>query len=171
MNDKIYTQSYKDKPTIDGVKIFIIKTSSGEDGDFTELLRLTENGELELVPGFTLAQINRSTMFPGSIKAWHIHANQDELWYVPPDSRLLTGLWDIRETSPTKDVSMRIAMGGSTNKMVYIPRGVAHGCTNVSEKKSEMLYFVNGLFNKEQPDEKRLPWDAHGADFWVPERD
>ena len=29
-----------------------------------------------------------------------------------------------------------------------------------------LMYFVNQQFSVETPDERRLPWDACGADFW-----
>jgi dTDP-4-dehydrorhamnose 3,5-epimerase len=171
VKNNVYTQSYAPKPTIEGVKILTISTSVGEDSDFAELFRLGPTGELEMLPGFVLRQMNRSTQFSGSVKAWHLHFEQDELWYVPPESRLIAGLWDVRENSPTKNISMRIPMGGSTNRLIYIPRGVAHGTVNICNEMGVILYFVNAHFNKENPDEHRLPWDSLGADFWKPERD
>ena len=37
-------QDYSAKPTIDGVKIIPIKNFVGEDGDFSEIIRMTESG-------------------------------------------------------------------------------------------------------------------------------
>lgn len=168
---KIYTQDYKSKPTIDGVSVMTLKNMSGEDSDFSELLRLNSTGEVEQFPGFHVAQINRSTQIPGSIKAWHVHFIQDELWYVADESRLLTCLWDIRKDSPTFGSTMRIPMGGSTHRLVYIPRGVAHGAANLSSNIATIMYFMNAQFNINNPDERRIPWDALGKDFWEPQRD
>lgn len=171
VGEKIYTQAYKPKKVIDGVSIVTLKSMSGEDSDFTELMRVNSQGESENFPGFHIAQINRSTQIAGSVKAWHLHLAQDELWYVTDESRLLTGLWDIRKNSPTYGVTMRIPMGGSTHKMVYIPRGVAHGAANLTNTTATILYFMNGQFNIEDPDERRIPWDTQGADFWQAQRD
>lgn len=168
---KVYTQNYDHKPTIDGVKIIQLKEMSGEDSDFSEILRITSSGEAELFPGFRIAQINRSTQIAGSVKAWHLHLIQDEIWYVPDESRLLTGLWDVRANSPTKGVTMRIPMGGGSRRMVFIPHGVAHGSVNLTAQTGSIMYFMNSQFDTKNPDEHRIPWDALGADFWTPQRD
>jgi dTDP-4-dehydrorhamnose 3,5-epimerase len=161
--DKISSQQYQ-KPTIEGVKIFHLKEHVTEDGSFTEIIRIQDDGSLSLVPEMKIAQINRSVMLPGSVKAWHLHFNQDEIWNVGFSTHLILGLWDIREQSPTKHTSMKIALTANTH--VFITRGVAHGAANISVKNEEILYFVSNQYNKEQPDEHRLPWDSLGKEFW-----
>lgn len=164
--DKVYEQDYSPKPTITGVRVLKIRNFVGENGDFSELLRMTESGEAESIPGFRVRQINRSKQYNKAIKAWHLHYNQDEIWYVPPDEHLLLGLWDVRDSSDTKGVTQKIPLGGGNSIAVYIPRGVAHGAANFSGKKANVYYFVNNQFNQEHPDEHRLPWDAAGKEFW-----
>lgn len=100
----IYKQDYSPKPTIDNVQILQIRNFVGENGDFSELLRLTDAGESELIAGFHIRQINRSKQYTKAVKAWHLHYKQDEIWYVPPDEHLLLGLWDVRDDSKTKGV-------------------------------------------------------------------
>jgi dTDP-4-dehydrorhamnose 3,5-epimerase len=142
-----------------------------EEDYFVELLRLDQKGDLVGFPGFRLAQVNRVKMYPGTIKAWHLHLKQDEIWCVTPHSHLLVGLWDVRSDSPTKGKVMRLVLGEGKTQLLYIPSGVAHGSSIVSSKKVEMLYFVNKTFNIKDPDELRLPWDSLGKDFWMPVRD
>lgn len=171
IRSKVYTQDYSPKALIDGVKVIQLKHAVGEEGDFSELLRLNEKGEVDEIPGFSVHQINRSTQFPNSIKAWHMHFKQDELWYVPEESHLLAGLWDLRKASKSHGMMNRIVLGGSTHRLLYIPKGVAHGSANFSKNLGVIIYFMNGQFNKDNPDEQRLPWDSVGAEFWKPERD
>jgi len=168
---RVYTQDYSPKQLIDGVNVIQLKHVVGEEGDFSELLRLNEKGEFLQIPGFSVRQINRSTQLPNSIKAWHVHMRQDELWYVPEESHLLVGLWDLRKGSPTRGMTNRMVLGRSTHRLLYIPRGVAHGSANVSTSMGVIIYFVNSHFNKENPDEHRIPWDTLGATFWMPSRD
>lgn len=163
---QLYIQDYSKKEVIEGVKIIELKNMSGEDGDFSELLRLNIQGEAEGFPGFYLRQISRSKMIPGSVKAWHIHFAQEDIWHILPSDKLLLGLWDIRKDSPTKHKSMRLALGGGKAHLIYIPRGVAHGAVNFSNKEGTILYFVNAQFDIANPDEHRLPWDALGKEFW-----
>jgi dTDP-4-dehydrorhamnose 3,5-epimerase len=168
---KIFMQDYTKKPLIEGVKIIEVRNMIGEDGDFSELMRLNENGESIDFPGFFLKQVNRSKMLPGSIKAWHVHYNQEDIWSIRPEDKLTVGLWDLRKDSPTKGMTMKLPLGGGKAHLVYIPRGVAHGAANISLETSTMIYFVNQHFNIDNPDEQRLPWDSVDEFFWEAPRE
>ena len=170
LKDQVFVQDYSKKKVIDGVKIVEVKKFSGEDGTFEELTRMNESGNLESFPDFKVRQINRSKILHGAIKAWHLHLNQEDIWYVSPEDHMIMGLWDLRNDSNTKDLKMRVVLGAGASKLVYVPRGVAHGVVNVGKKPATIIYFVNQQFDLNDPDEKRLKWDAAGADFWVPER-
>lgn len=169
--DNYYMQDYSPSTPIDGVKLIELKNINNEEGDFSELLRLTEDGHLELFPTFQLKQINRTELFPGSIKAWHFHFKQDEIWYTGPANHIVVGLWDIRKDSPTSGKHMKVVLGKGNRNMLYIPKGVAHGSINTSPASIHLYYFVNQQFNLNDPDEQRIHWDALGAEFWSPERD
>lgn len=167
----LYTQNYQKKKVIDGVKVIPLSNFVGEEGDFGEIFRLSEKGEIAELPGFHIRQISRTSVFPGAIKAWHLHYRQDEVWFVLPTSHMVVGLWDVRAASPTKGVSMRLSLGMGKSYLVYIPRGVAHGCANFSQSNGELVYFMNEQFERENPDEHRLPFMSAGPNFWTPERD
>jgi dTDP-4-dehydrorhamnose 3,5-epimerase len=163
---KIFVQNYAKKPVIEGVKIVELRNMVGEDGDLTEVGRFSETGEHQDFPGFQIRQINRSLVLPGSIKAFHLHFNQEDIWHITPHGRLTVALWDVRKDSPTKNLTMKLALGGGKSHLVYIPRGVAHGAVNHAKKSATILYFVNQQFDSNNPDEHRLPWDSLGEDFW-----
>ena len=162
----VFTQDYSPRPQISGVQFMDIKNFIGEDGDFSELLRVDETGRLEIYQDFQIRQINRSLVLANSIKAWHLHYNQEDIWYIPPHEHLLVGLVDLRKNSPTTGIKMRFVMGGGKSQLVLIPRGVAHGAANLSGKSATIIYFMNQQFNLSTPDELRLPWDYFGAEFW-----
>lgn len=168
---KMYSQSYAEKDTIEGVSLITLKNFVGEDGDLSEVLKFTLTGEVENLPHFKLAQINRTKLSSGAVKGWHLHFKQNDVWHVLPSSKLLVGLWDVRKASPTHGKKMRLALGGGNAHLLFIPKGVAHGAANISEKDAEMLYFVDQKFDLQNPDEKRMPWDSLGKDFWQPQRD
>ena len=170
INKKIYSQDYSTKPIIEGVQLVELKNYTGDEGDFTEVMKFV-NGHLENIPDFSVTQINRTLLFEGSVKAWHLHLKQDEIWYVAPMFHLFVGLWDIRKNSKTCNQTMRVNLGGSDSHYLYIPRGVAHGSANFSNEDVNLFYLVNQTFNRENPDELRISWDALGAEFWSPQRD
>lgn len=167
----LYTQDYSPKPVIEGVKIVSLKNYTGEEGDFSEILRVNNEGYIQDFPEFKIAQINRTKLHAGSIKAWHLHMKQDEIWVLIPNGHLFVGLWDVRKNSPTKGTSMRIALGENNSQLLFIPRGVAHGSANFTSDSIQLFYLVNQRFNISDPDEKRLKWDSLGADFWLPQKD
>ena len=167
---KIYIQDYSAKPTIESVKIIPVKTWVSEDGDFSEIIRM-ENGKVAGLEDFEVVQLNRSRLLPGSVKGWHLHFEQVDIFYLPPSDFLLVGLWDLRRNSKTNGVSMKITLGAGQSSLLYIPRGVAHGMTNVSNQEIELFYFVNKQFDFKNPDERRLTWNSLGADFWQPKKD
>ncbi len=88
-----------------------------------EMARLSPSGELLAKPGMHVTQINFSRVLPGAIKAFHLHLNQEDVWFVPPTDRLLVGLVDVREKSPTFDQNMRFVLGANRARLLYIPRG------------------------------------------------
>jgi dTDP-4-dehydrorhamnose 3,5-epimerase len=163
---QLSTQDYTSVKPIDGVEMIQLRQMLDDGGDFMELVQLSPQGDLAAKPSMHVSQVNYSRVLPGAIKAFHLHFNQEDVWFVPPTDRLLVGLVDVRQGSPTYQQRMRFVLGGGQTRMVYIPRGVAHGAANVWQQPAQLMYFVNQQFSLDEPDERRLPWDVCGADFW-----
>ena len=160
-------QSYAPRPTIEGVQIVELKRFSDDGGAMTELGRLTDSVHGGLA-GFTVRQINYSEIEPGAIKAFHLHARQTDVWFVPPTDRVLLVLLDVRKGSRTEGVSMRFMLGAGNSRLVRIPPGVAHGARNLAATSGRIIYFTDVHFSPDpaECDEGRLPWDHLGADIW-----
>src|SRR6266571_5651098 len=131
-------QSYGPAPSIDGVDVVELKRFSDDGGSMTELARLTD-GHPQSIAGFTLRQINYSEVEPGAIKAFHLHARQTDVWYVPPSDRCLMILVDVRAGSPTEGVSQRLVLGAGESRLVRIPPGVAHGVRNLGAATARLI--------------------------------
>ena len=164
--DNLTTQGYGGGVRIDGVKILDLRLLTDDGGSFAELVRFDESGNLEAIPEFKVRQSSYSLVLPGAVKAFHLHYNQEDVWFVPPTDRLLIGLVDARKDSPTHNATMRFVMGGGKAQLLYIPRGVGHGGANIWQQPATILYYVSQQFDLNDPDERRLPWDILGADFW-----
>ncbi len=160
-------QSYGAAPSIDGVQLIELKRHHDDGGSMTELARLID-GRPEAFAGFTLRQINYGEVAPGAIKAFHLHARQTDIWYVPPGDRLLLVLLDVRQGSKTEGTKLRLMLGNGASRLLRIPPGVAHGARNVGESTGRIIYFTDVHFSPEPStcDEGRLPWDYAGADIW-----
>jgi dTDP-4-dehydrorhamnose 3,5-epimerase len=163
---KITTQSYGQKPTIEGVEIKQLSFNGDDGGNFSEIFRLTDGNIEGLAQPFAARQVSMSILVPQSIKAFHLHYQQEDIWYVSPTDRILVNLIDIREGSPTYKNHMRLILGGGKNLLLRIPNGVAHGGANLYERNMTLFYATSSQFNANEPDEHRLPWDAFGAEIW-----
>jgi len=164
--DDVSVQDYSGRPSIDGLLFVELRQLVDDGGSFLEIGRLDDAGKLLGVPDFQARQLNFSTLEPGAIKAWHVHFGQEDVWFIPPTSRLVVGLKDVREASPTKGNAVRLTMGAGKARLMRIPRGVAHGVANLTQVPQSMIYLVNQHFSLDDADERRLPWDAFGAEFW-----
>ena len=160
-------QSYAPRPAIDGVQITELKRHHDDGGAMTELARLVD-GAPQGMSGFTVRQVNFSEIEPGAIKAFHLHARQTDVWFVPPSDRVLLVLVDVRQGSRTEGTSMRLMLGNGASRIVRIPPGVAHGAKNLGAGTGRIIYFTDLHFspNPADCDEGRLPWDYLGADVW-----
>ena len=170
LKSKIKTQDYSKKVQIAGVRFIDLAEFPDDGGTFAELARLDDSGGLLAMPEFKVKQVNRSEMEPNTVKAFHLHYNQDDIWFVPPSERLLAILVDTRKGSATSGVIMRFVLGAGKSRLLYIPRGVAHGVANLANKTTQLIYLVNQFFDASNPDEHRLPWDVFGKEFWELQR-
>ncbi len=160
-------QDYSGSPRIDGVQIVDLQRFNDDGGAITELGRITSGMHSQL-EGFEIKQVNYSEIEPGAVKAYHMHHLQTDVWYVPPHDKLLLVLHDCRKDSSTEGQTMRFVLGDGRNRLVRIPPGVAHGCTNLAQEMGRIIYFVNVQFSSDPADteEGRLPWDFLGSEIW-----
>lgn len=103
-------------------------------------------------------QLSWSTSYPGVIKAFHYHEEQDDLWFFPSGNAQVV-LYDLREHSSTAGETNVYYMGENNPSILLIPKGVAHGYRVLGQKPATVVYCTTKSYNHSQPDEKRIPWD------------
>ena len=169
--DVITLQDYSRKKRIKDVEIIDLKRFNDDGGSFTELARVSA-GIPETIPGFEIKQVNYSEMAPEVIKAFHIHREQTDIWFVPPCDKILLILADLRKNSETEGLIMRIPLGDCNSRLVKIPPGIAHGCKNIATDTGRIIYFVDKIFSADpkNSDESRLKWDFFGKEIWEIEK-
>jgi dTDP-4-dehydrorhamnose 3,5-epimerase len=130
--------------TIEGVEIKSLVTHPDERGFFREIIRVTDPFFRE---GF--GQLSHSVMHHGVVKAWHIHPQQIDWWYVPIGA-LKVALCDRREESPTRGVIAELLLGDLYPAQVLkIPAGVAHGCRALSSP-THLLYVTSRTYDPQE---------------------
>jgi dTDP-4-dehydrorhamnose 3,5-epimerase len=166
------TQAYPPRESLAGVEILELRRFGDAAGSMTELGRV-EGGAFAGSNPFSLAQVNYSTVEPGAVKAFHVHRAQTDLWFVPPEDRVLLVLADVRKGSPTEGRHLRLVLGDTRSLLVRIPPGVAHGCRNLGATTARIVYFTDRHFDPDpsRTDEGRLPWDFLGPGVWEAPRE
>ncbi len=145
---------------IEGAVLKKLTTYPDERGFFMELLRRTDPFFVE---GF--AQLSHSKMYPGVVKAWHIHKTQIDWWYVPI-GRLKVALSDRRPDSPSFGETLTLFLGEDLEPAILkIPAGVAHGCKAIGGV-THLFYVTSHVYNPAE--EGRLPHDDVSIGYdWI----
>ncbi len=121
-------------------------------GYFEEIIHVSDHFFRE---GF--GQLSHSKMYPGVVKAWHIHKTQTDWWYVAL-GRIRIVLHDLRENSPTKGMTQEFQMGDDLPPAVLkIPAGVAHGCRVIGDTAAHLFYVTSCIYDPSE--EGRLAHD------------
>ena len=140
---------------IDGVRADSCQLWPDDRGYFLEVARLGEG----YVPGFPpgSAQVSASLGYPGTIKAFHYHRLQTDLW-VPCQGMLQVALVDLRKSSPTFAERNTFFIGTMRPWRLVIPPGVAHGYKVIGETPAMLVYVTDRHYDP--ADEGRLPFDS-----------
>ncbi|SFS60786.1 dTDP-4-dehydrorhamnose 3,5-epimerase family protein [Marininema halotolerans] len=137
---------------INGVVFKKLVKHCDDRGTFMEILRDDEH----LLERF--GQLSASLSYPGVIKAFHYHEQQDDLWYFPVGNAQVV-LHDLRSESPSKGETAVYYMGEENPSLLLIPKGVAHGYRVLGEKPAMIVYITTRSYNPKEPDEMRIPYD------------
>ena len=137
---------------INGVKLKQITKHCDDRGFFAELVRNDE----DLLSQF--GQWSLSKSYPGVIKAFHYHKEQDDVWFFV-GGNVQVVLYDLREESPTNGETQVCYMGEDNPLILMIPAGVAHGYRVLGETPVVMLYLTTKAYQPERPDEYRLAYN------------
>lgn len=135
---------------IDGVLVQPLTWHNDQRGSLAELVR-ADDPQMMVVP---FGQVYVTTLYPGVVKAWHLHRRQWDRM-VCLRGRVLLGLIDGREGSPTQGATMRVVLGDRSFVVVRIPAGVWHGLKNISTEEAMVVNVVSQPYDAANPDEVR----------------
>ncbi|MCB9834300.1 MAG: dTDP-4-dehydrorhamnose 3,5-epimerase family protein [Planctomycetes bacterium] len=157
----IHEQVGPEKGLIEGVVIKQLKSWPDDRGHFAEIFRADE----PVVADFQILQTSLTMTRPGTIKAFHWHYHQDDV-FCPLRGTIRISLVDLRVASPTYGLANSIFCGDRYLKAVRIPCGVAHGYEVLGDEEMTMVYYTNQTYNPK--DEGRIAHDdpALGWTWW-----
>ncbi len=135
---------------IDGVAITPLKQISDERGKVMHMLRR----DWPVFEAF--GEVYFSTVHPGVIKGWHLHARMT-LNYAVPLGKIRFVLYDDRQGSPTKGQLQEIVMGPDNYRLVTVPPMIWNGFKGLGDVTS---IVANCASIPHDPDEmERRPHD------------
>ena len=131
-----------------GIEIKPLKRFADERGFFTELMRKDwKLLEEEIV------QANFSISYPQVVRAWHRHLRGQVDCFVVLKGAMMICAYD----DETEELD-EIVSTGENLQVVRIPGHYWHGFTVVGDERAYLVYFVNRLYDYENPDEERRSW-------------
>lgn len=138
---------------IDGVKVKKLKVIPDERGFLMEMLRSDD----DIFEKF--GQLYLTCCYPGVVKGWHYHKKQTD-HFVCVRGMAKVVLYDGREDSSTYGLINEFFMGERNPILVKIPPLVMHGFKAIGGESAFIINCPTELYNYEQPDEYRLPWNT-----------
>ncbi|MBI3678793.1 MAG: dTDP-4-dehydrorhamnose 3,5-epimerase family protein [Acidobacteria bacterium] len=145
---------------IDGVRIEPYSLWPDDRGYFLEVARIGA-GLVALFPAESM-QISAALSYPGTIKAFHYHLRQTDLW-APAQGMFQVALADLRKGSRTFGLRNTIYAGVLRPWQILIPPGVAHGYKVLGQEPGMLVYVTDRHYNPE--DEGRIPHDEPGIHY------
>ncbi|MSP63756.1 MAG: dTDP-4-keto-6-deoxy-D-glucose epimerase [Myxococcales bacterium] len=134
---------------IAGVVVVTPDVHGDERGRFVETYRRSW-----FPHGREMLQGNRSDKQAGALVGLHYHLHQADYWYVPK-GRALVVLHDLRQGSPTDGKTLTLEIGEHDHRGVFIPPGLAHGFSALSDLT--ITYLVDQYYNPD--DELGVAWN------------
>ena len=141
--------------TIDGVECRDLQVNADERGHLVEIFR--DDWELyDPAPEMSYYSLS----YPGIIRAWHKHVEGQIDHFVCPQGRIKVGIYDDRDDSPTKGELNTFIIGEHNQQAIRIPGDCWHGFKVVGDEQAMLINFPTKLYDYEDPDEKRIPYDT-----------
>ena len=145
---------------IDGVRVQRYDLWPDDRGYFLEVIRMKQGLAASFVSETT--QVSAALSYPGTIKAFHFHKHQTDLW-VPMNGVFQVALVDLRPDSATFGLKNTLYVGSLRTWQILIPPGVGHGYKVVGEASGTLVYVTNQLYNPQ--DEGRIAYNDSSIQY------
>jgi len=154
----------KEATVIQDVQVIPLAAHMDDRGYLIEIVRHASDPE----PHGVVHQFGQvymvGDMTKGTIRAYHKHAELWDWFFISHGSAKFV-LKDDRPDSPTYGEMMTIIVGERKLALIVVPPGVYHGWMSL-EDDTQMVSIASHTYNREQPDEVRIPPDSFG-DMWT----
>jgi len=141
---------------LEGVRVHNLKKYSDERGFFTEVLRQDWKDFLSVDQ---IVQAGLSMSHTGIIRAWHRHTQGQVDYFLVIQGTAKIVVYDDQARSPTHGKFVELIVSDEQLQLVRVPGHYWHGTKSIGPTPSLTLYFFTRLYDYDNPDEDRRPWD------------
>ncbi len=134
-----------------GVRILPLDRYVDERGFFVEVLR---SDWKDFFGDDTIVQVNYSMIHPRIVKAWHRHLKGQVDYFLVLKGMLKICVYDEESGKLGEIISSEDKL-----QLVRVPGHYWHGVKSVGNEPVLYVYFVNKLYDYNNPDEDRRPWN------------
>jgi dTDP-4-dehydrorhamnose 3,5-epimerase len=139
-----------------GVQVLRPKINFDERGFVSEIFRNDWKGFFD---NNKPSQINISKSKPGVVRAWHRHLREQVDFFTVIKGTVKICVYDNDSKSDTCGTLVEIITNEKKLEIVKVPGHYWHGTKTIGSEESYTVYFINNLYDYENPDEERIPWD------------
>ena len=140
---------------IQGVRVVALEPHVDDRGYLIEILRATDEHFTRFGQVYLVGDVTR-----GTIRAFHKHQVLYDFFFISHGSAKFA-LRDDRPDSPTYGEMMTVVIGERNPSLVVVPPGVYHGWMAL-EDDTQMISIASEVYDRQQPDEVRVPPDSFG---------
>ena len=145
---------------IKDVKLVPLETRVDDRGYLIEILRATDEHFTKFGQVYIVGMVARNV-----IRAWHKHKILWD-WFFISHGCAKFALYDDREDSSTYKEIDTFVIGSRNPGILTVPPGVFHGWMSL-EDDTQLISVASEVYNPEQPDEVRVPYDSFNYDWSV----
>ena len=140
---------------IQGVRVVPLEPRVDDRGYLIEILRATDEHFTRFGQVYLVGDVTR-----GTIRAFHKHDVLWDFFFISHGSAKFA-LRDDRADSSTCGEMMTAVIGERNPSLIVVPPGVYHGWMAL-EDDTQMISIASEVYNRQQPDEVRVPPDSFG---------
>jgi|YelNatPaOPRAMG01_1025707.scaffolds.fasta_scaffold19922_3 dTDP-4-dehydrorhamnose 3,5-epimerase len=136
---------------LEGIAVKPLKRLVDERGSFTEIFRADWR---DLIGEDCIVQANLSITYPNIVRAWHRHERGQVDYMVVVRGSLKICAYDDESGELDEIIST-----AENLQVVRIPGKYWHGFKALGVEPAILIYFTNRLYDYNNPDEIRRPWN------------
>lgn len=144
--------------TIKDAKLVDLKVNVDDRGYLIEIIRATDSHLVKFGQVYLVGNVAQNV-----IRAFHKHGVLWDYFFISHGSAKFV-LVDDRKDSPTYNDMNVFVLSPRNPSLLVVPPGVYHGWMSL-EPDTQMISTASEVYNRENPDEVRIPQDSYG-DVW-----